>query len=116
MLQTKLRLQNSKFISLPAAVLMLLISNLSYSQIRPDIKEILAEFGNNAKAYFLSANRPSYGVSAYTTSKHKYEVDLSLSVNNEIFDAPLSVSYGVAKNIELFTGIFNCHTVQITRC
>jgi len=90
---------------LPAALLVLLVTNLSYSQIRPDIHQILAELGNNAQAYFLSANRPSYGVNAFTTPKHTVEIDFSLSANDEILELPLSISYGISKNTEVFTGI-----------
>jgi outer membrane putative beta-barrel porin/alpha-amylase len=100
-----LRLQNKRFLSLPAALFLLLVTNLSHCQIRPDIHKILTELGNNAQAYFLSANRPSYGVSAYTTPKHKLDIDISLSTNDEILELPVSISYGVSKNTEVFTGI-----------
>lgn len=101
-----MKLQNRISISLPAAVFSLLLAaNVSFSQIRPDIQDILAEFGSNAQAYFLSANRPSYGVNAYTVPKHKFELDFSVSANNKVFDLPMSLSYGIAKNTELFTGI-----------
>jgi hypothetical protein len=102
--QTKLKLQNKKFIPLSAA-LSLLLTNLSFCQIRPDIHEILAELGNNAQAYFLSANRPSYGISAYSTPRHRLDMDISMSANNEIFELPVSISYGISKNTEVFSGI-----------
>src|SRR5213593_3737489 len=101
----KLKLLNKRFPWLTATLLLLPVTNLSFCQIRPDIHKILAELGNNAQAYFLSANRPSYGVSAYTTPKHKVEMELSLSANDEIFELPLSISYGISENTEVFTGI-----------
>jgi len=88
-----------------ALPLILLFFSNSYSQIRPNIQEILNEFGNLARGYFLSANRPSYGVDAYTIPEKKAVISLSLSGNNEILDVPFSVAYGIAKNTEVFTGI-----------
>lgn len=77
----------------------------SYSQIRPKIKDIIDEFGQTAYAYFLSANRPGYGADAYVTEKGKVQVTTGISFNDEIFEIPLGLSYGVSKKFELSAGI-----------
>lgn len=85
--------------------LVVLFSAAANSQIRPDVQEILAEFGNVARAYFLSANRPSYGVDAYTLPKGMTALSFFVSGNNEVLDVPFSFSFGIAHNTEVFTGV-----------
>ena len=88
------------------SILLLFLSFLtvssSYSQIRP---KIINEFGLTAYAYFLTANRPGYGINAYVTEKGEAELTTEVYFNDEIFEIPLGFSYGIAKNFELSAGI-----------
>jgi len=81
---------------------MIFLTVSSSSQIRP---EIINQFGLTAYAYFLTANRPGYGVDAYVTEKGKTDITVEASFNDEIFEMPIAISYGAAKNLELSAGI-----------
>lgn len=84
-------------------ILLLFANQVSFSQNR--IREIIDLFGQTAYAYFLSASRPAYGVSAYVTEKGKLEISTGIAFNDEIFEVPFGLSYGLARNLELSTGI-----------
>ena len=75
------------------------------AQVRVIVKKILDELGNSARAYLLSANRPSYGVSSFTTPRNKVNVDIGGAFNSDFFEIPLSVSYGLTDKAEISTGI-----------
>lgn len=76
-----------------------------YAQKKPDIKKILDEFGTTARAYLLSANRPSYNVSAYTTQKNHLSIDAGIVFNNEIYEFPFDIGYGITNRFEAFGGM-----------
>lgn len=80
----------------------------THSQIRPDIQEII-NLKDIAKAYFLSANRPSFGVSPYLTQKKKIVLGVGFSFNKDVFDVSLSMNYGLSKRVEL-DGDFSAYT------
>ncbi|MCI0717273.1 MAG: hypothetical protein L0Y77_13345 [Chlorobi bacterium] len=84
-------------------VLLLSATGSSYSQKR--VQEIIDFFGRTAYAYFLSANRPAYGINAYVTEKGRLELSSGVSFNDEIFEIPFGISYGVSRNFEFSTGI-----------
>lgn len=78
--------------------------NISYSQNKHG-NRILDLLGQSAYSYLLSANRPGYGVDAFTTEKGKTVLSLGASYGSEVFDFPVSVSYGITDNFELSAGI-----------
>jgi hypothetical protein len=80
---------------------LLFITNAS-SQTRPNIKTLVDALGRNARVYFLSANRPSYGVSAFTVGKDNIELYTGVSFGDGFAEVPVQISYGITKNIELF--------------
>ena len=77
----------------------------SNAQGRINVKKILDELGNTARAYFLSANRPSYGISSFTTPKNKVSIDIGAAFNEDYVEIPISLSYGLSDKFELQTGI-----------
>lgn len=85
--------------------LLLLLPGIINAQSRPDIKKILEEFGSTARAYLLSVNRPSYNVSAYTTEKKHLSIDAGIVFNNEIYEFPFDIAYGITDRFEIFGGI-----------
>jgi hypothetical protein len=78
-------------------------NQLIFSQKR--FRDIINVFGRTAYAYFLSANRPSYGVNAYITEKGRMEISSGISFNDEFTDIPLDFGYGAANNLEIAAGI-----------
>ncbi len=75
------------------------------AQVKGTVKKILDELGNSARAYLLSANRPSYGVSSFTTPKNKVSIDIGAAFNSDFFEIPVSLSYGLSDKVEVSTGI-----------
>jgi len=84
---------------------MLSYSAESNAQGRISVKKVLDEFGNTARAYLLSANRPSYGVSSFTTPKNNVSIDIGAAFNDEFIEVPFSLSYGLTDKVELQTEI-----------
>lgn len=78
---------------------------LCNAQGRINVKKILDEFGNTARAYLLSANRPSFGISSYTVPKNKVSIDIGAAFNTDFVEVPFSISYGITDKFELQTGI-----------
>lgn len=88
-------------------MILLAIINLFTADIYSQtyIKQLLDELGYTARSYLLTANRPGYGVSTYITSKNKVGFGIYVSYSDGQVSVPVSLSYGVSKNMELFTGI-----------
>ncbi len=82
----------------------LLISNNSFSQGKR-INNLISIFGQTAYSYLLSANRPGYGIDAFTTEKGKTSISAGLSYGDETIDIPVSVSYGLTDKLEISGGI-----------
>lgn len=79
-----------------------IITNSSFAQ-KIDIREIIVKLGNVARAYFLTANRPSFGVSTYTPEKNHLDINIGIVFNNEIFIVPASLGYGITDKLGVFT-------------
>jgi hypothetical protein len=84
---------------------LVLFAEYGMAQNKRDIKKILDEFGNTAKSYLLSANRPSFSISSFTTPKNKVNIDLGAAFNEDFVEIPFGISYGVSNRVELFAGI-----------
>lgn len=80
-----------------------LISGVNYSQYRGS--NLFDEFGETARTYLLSANRPGFSTSTNISTKGRGYVDLSFSYSGGYVTLPLTFSYGAAKNVEVFTGM-----------
>jgi hypothetical protein len=63
---------------------------------------LLELYGTTAHSYLLSATRPSVSVSPYTSGKHSSSIDISLSYGEEIFDIPVSYTYGISDKLDVF--------------
>ncbi len=89
-------------------IAVLLLSSLMepLSQNRKKVKGLIDLYGQTAYSYFLSANRPGFGVDAYTMQKGKYSVSLGVSYSEETLEIPLSLNYGVTNKLEVFAGIY----------
>ncbi len=85
-------------------ILAFIAVNNIYSQGKR-IDNLLSIYGQTTYSYLLSANRPGYGVDAFTTEKGKTSLSLGISYGDEIIDVPVSVSYGITDNLELSAGI-----------
>lgn len=100
----------------------LIISSLnsgnSFSQNRGN--RLLNLLGQTAYSYLLNANRPGYGVDAFTTEKGKTVISAGISYGSEVIDIPVSVSYGITDNFELsggispFTEVYNFQGSKVT--
>lgn len=88
-----------------AFVFILFISNSVFAQRGPNPKNLLDELGRNANSYFLSANRPTYGIDTYIADKKTLEVSLDASFSSGTSELPLTLSYGLSKRVQLFAGI-----------
>jgi hypothetical protein len=75
------------------------------AQVRITVKKILNEFGSTARSYLLSANRPAYSISSYTTPKNHIGIEFGAAFNNDFVEIPVSLSYGLTGNAEVQTGI-----------
>ena len=91
--------------SLLVLLLILLLSSNVFSQRRGGNNRLLDILGQTAYSYLLSANRPGYGVDAFTSEKGKTFLSIGVSYSDEVIDVPLSLSYGVTDNFELSAGI-----------
>lgn len=49
--------------------------------------------------------RPSFGTSAATTEKGWFELEAGISADEDVFDSPLLLKIGAARNLELFAGV-----------
>src|SRR4030095_3154646 len=76
----------------------------SFSQ-RPYITEIIKLAGSNARAYFLAANRSSYGVTSYVSPKDYLELSTGTYFNDAVYEIPIDFSYGLSDNVELSAGM-----------
>jgi hypothetical protein len=85
-------------------IIFVLFSSITFSQGKR-IDNLLSIYGQTAYSYLLSANRPGYGVDAFTTEKGKTFISLGVSYGDEIIDVPVSVSYGISNKLELSAGI-----------
>lgn len=83
----------------------LIFAENGFAQSKRDIKKILDAFGNTAKSYLLSANRPSFGINSFTTPKNKVNIDFGAAFNDDFVEFPFGIGYSVSKRVELFTGI-----------
>lgn len=77
-----------------------------HSQNPKQVRGLIDLYGQTAYSYFLSANRPGFGVDAYTTEKGKYSFSAGLSYSEETIEIPISVNYGITDRIEVFAGAF----------
>ncbi len=96
-------MKNTKII-ITLILLLLLADNLS-SQDGGRIKRLLDLYGRTAYSYFLSANRPGFGVDAYLTDKGKFFVSTGVSYGDDCIDIPLGISYGISNRMEVSAGI-----------
>lgn len=87
-----------------AVLLVLILSSNIFSQRRRG-NQLLDILGQTAYSYLLNANRPGYGVDAYTSEKGKTYLSVGISYGDEVIDVPFSFSYGVTDNFELSAGI-----------
>lgn len=92
---------------LPILISLSLTSNL-YSQ-RINIKALIEAYGQNSLIYFLSANRPYFGVSSYTTGKGNIELSTGASIGADFLEIPVDITYGISNRIDIFGGI-NAYT------
>lgn len=91
--------------ALLALLLLVLFSSNVHSQKRGGNNRLLDLLGQTAYSYLLSANRPGYGVDAFTMEKGKTSLSLGISYSDEVIDVPVSLSYGVTDNFELSAGL-----------
>ena len=84
---------------------LILFAEYGMAQSKRDIKKILDAFGNTAKSYLLSANRPSFSISSFTTPKNKVNIDFGAAFNEDFVEFPFGISFGLSKKVELFAGI-----------
>lgn len=89
--------------SLLVLLLILLLSSNVFSQRRGG-NRLLDILGKTAYSYLLSANRPGYGVDAFTLEKGKTSLSLGISYSDEVIDVPVSLSYGITDDLELSAG------------
>lgn len=84
--------------------LFIFVTANSFSQGKR-INNLLSIYGQTAYSYLLSANRPGYGIDAFTTEKGRTFLFVGLSYSDETIDIPVSVSHGITDNLELSAGI-----------
>ncbi|MBZ0204584.1 MAG: transporter [Ignavibacteria bacterium] len=77
-----------------------------HAQNRKKVKRLIDLYGQTAYSYFLSANRPGFGVDAYTIQKGKYSISSGVSYSDETIEIPLSISYGISNRLEVFAGFY----------
>jgi hypothetical protein len=77
----------------------------TFAQRGPNPKNLLDQLGRNANSYFLSANRPSYDISAYIVDKKTFELSIDPSFGSGTSELPLTFSYGLSNRVQLFAGI-----------
>lgn len=85
--------------------LVFLVSLNAVSQNRPYINEIISQIGTNSNAYFLAANRLSLSTGSYLTPKGDLDGSTGISFNEDVYDVPFDLSYGVTNRFELSAGI-----------
>lgn len=85
-------------------LLTLILIPEAYSQLRGN-NRLLDILGQTAYSYLLSANRPGYGVDAFTMEKGKTSLSFGVSYSDEVMDLPVSLSYGLTDNLELSAGL-----------
>ena len=68
-------------------------------------KRLIDLLGKTAYSYFLSANRPGFGVDAYLTDKGRVFLSTGFSYSDGSIDIPFGVSYGISKKVEVSAGI-----------
>jgi hypothetical protein len=68
-------------------------------------KKITDALGYTAKSYLLSANRPSIGINAYLTPKRKVSLDIGTAFNNNFYEVPVDLEYGISNSVILIAGI-----------
>ena len=88
-----------------AAVFIFVCTQTAFSQFRPYINEIIKQISTNANVFFLAANRPTYGVSSYITSKGDISIGTGIYFNRDIYEVPIDLSYGLSKRTELSAGV-----------
>ena len=87
------------------AILLTLVlsSNIFSQRIRGN--RLLEVLGQTAYSYLLNANRPGYGVDAFTMERGKTNLSIGLSYSDEVIDIPVSVNYGLTDDLELSAGL-----------
>ena len=85
-------------------LLLIIFCSENYAQ-RIRGNRLLDILGQTAYSYLLNANRPGYGVDAFTTEKGKINLSLGVSYSDEVIDIPVSVSYGLTDNLEISGGL-----------
>lgn len=68
-------------------------------------RNLTSELGYTARSYLLSANRPSYSISAFMTEKKKFDLYLGLSFDDEYVEFPVYLDYGLSNSVNLFGAI-----------
>jgi len=86
-----------------AVLLILILSSNIFSQRRRG-NQLLDILGQTAYSYLLNANRPGYGVDAYTTERGKTYLSVGISYGDEVIDVPVNLSYGLTDNFEFSAG------------
>lgn len=94
----------SRFLLVLLAVIMFIPASTE-SQNRKRVNTLLDLYGQTAYSYFLSANRPGYGVDAYTLEKGTGSISVGISYGDEVIDVPVSFSYGITDQFEVSAGL-----------
>jgi len=87
------------------AVVLEFTCNYASSQPRPYINQLVSQINSSAVAYLIAANRPSYGISPYTTPKGYLYTGAGLYFNKDIYDIQFDIGYGVSNKVELSVGM-----------
>lgn len=84
---------------------MILCTSSVYSQKIHIGKKVIDILGNTAKAYLLSANRPSIGISADLSPKKKVSIDIGTVYSNDFIEVPAEIEYGISNRMSMLAGI-----------
>src|SRR5260221_12575087 len=87
------------------ALFIIILPDFISAQGGPGPKNILDQLGRNANTYFLSANRPTYGVDSYIVDKKSLELSIDPSFSSGTSELPVTLSYGLSNKVQLFAGI-----------
>jgi hypothetical protein len=68
-------------------------------------RNLTSTLGYTARSFLLSANRPTYSISAYMTEKKKFDLYMGLSFDNEYIEFPVYLDYGLSNSVNLFGAI-----------
>jgi len=97
-------MQGLKYFFYPLFIL-LIYTGLGYSQGMHHLRNLTTALGYTARSFLLSANRPTYSVSAYMTEKKKVNLYMGLSFDNDYVEFPVYLDYGISNSVNLFGAI-----------